>query len=34
VESRPLSQINEIFESMRRGDLLGRMVLAPTNENA
>jgi propanol-preferring alcohol dehydrogenase len=29
VERRPLEQINEIFEAMRRGTLLGRVVLAP-----
>ncbi|HLX00239.1 MAG TPA: zinc-dependent alcohol dehydrogenase [Candidatus Acidoferrales bacterium] len=32
VESRPLAQINEILDSMRRGGLLGRMVLVPTLE--
>ncbi len=29
VETRPLSEINEILDSMRRGTLLGRVVLSP-----
>lgn len=29
TESRPLEQINEAFDAMRRGALLGRVVLAP-----
>ena len=29
TESRPLEQVNEVFDSMRQGTLLGRVVLVP-----
>ncbi len=29
TESRPLESVNEVFDAMRRGALLGRVVLAP-----
>ena len=29
TESRPLEKINEIFDQMKRGEILGRVVLAP-----
>jgi propanol-preferring alcohol dehydrogenase len=29
TESRPLEQVNEVFDAMRRGTLLGRVVLVP-----
>lgn len=29
VETRPLAQVNEVFDAMKRGALLGRVVLTP-----
>jgi D-arabinose 1-dehydrogenase-like Zn-dependent alcohol dehydrogenase len=29
VAARPLTQVNEVLEQLRRGQVLGRMVLVP-----
>jgi propanol-preferring alcohol dehydrogenase len=29
VAARPLTQVNEVFEQLRRGQVHGRMVLVP-----